>query len=222
MDLASEADAAVALVNTVGVASSGGISVDSLSVPSDLASLLPPDRTVPAGGLTPTHLAIAREGRRRLRMVFDCLVDGQVEDGLRELNALLDDTAVIASVVRGRSRLRLHVRSPQGDPASDLVAAAVIGLAARLSVDGVERIGRCLASPCRNVYLDTSTNRSRRYCSERCATRANVAAYRARRRAAAGDGQPTVPPSREAPDDTGSSAPSAPPAPSPIAAAEVR
>ncbi|MGW3804911.1 enoyl-CoA hydratase/isomerase family protein, partial [Streptomyces clavifer] len=30
--------------------------------------------------------------------------------------------------------------------------------------------------------LDTSTNRSRRYCSDRCATRANVAAYRARKR----------------------------------------
>ncbi len=36
--------------------------------------------------------------------------------------------------------------------------------------------------PCRNAYLDTSTNRSRRYCSDRCATRANVAAYRARKR----------------------------------------
>lgn len=38
------------------------------------------------------------------------------------------------------------------------------------------------APPCRNAYLDTSTNRSRRYCSDRCATRANVAAYRARKR----------------------------------------
>jgi hypothetical protein len=32
------------------------------------------------------------------------------------------------------------------------------------------------------VFIDTSTNRSRRYCSDRCATRANVAAYRARRK----------------------------------------
>ena len=34
----------------------------------------------------------------------------------------------------------------------------------------------------REVFIDTSTNRSRRYCSDRCATRANVAAYRARRK----------------------------------------
>ncbi|WP_438818627.1 CGNR zinc finger domain-containing protein, partial [Streptomyces venezuelae] len=35
---------------------------------------------------------------------------------------------------------------------------------------------------CRNAYLDPPPNRSRRYCSDRCATRANVAAYRARKR----------------------------------------
>ena len=39
---------------------------------------------------------------------------------------------------------------------------------------------------CTNVYVDTSPNHSRRYCSDRCSSRANVAAYRAssgRRRA---------------------------------------
>ena len=46
----------------------------------------------------------------------------------------------------------------------------------------MDRLGLCEAPPCRNAYLDTSTNRSRRYCSDRCATRANVAAYRARKR----------------------------------------
>jgi len=52
----------------------------------------------------------------------------------------------------------------------------------RRALPGVDRLGLCEASPCRNAYLDTSTNRSRRYCSDRCATRANVAAYRARKR----------------------------------------
>jgi hypothetical protein len=51
----------------------------------------------------------------------------------------------------------------------------------------LERDGR----PCRNAYLDTSTNRSRRYCSDRCATRANVAAYRARKRLEADRSQNT-------------------------------
>jgi predicted RNA-binding Zn ribbon-like protein len=32
------------------------------------------------------------------------------------------------------------------------------------------------------VFVDTSPNQSRRYCSDRCSSRANVAAYRARQR----------------------------------------
>ena len=32
----------------------------------------------------------------------------------------------------------------------------------------VRYLGLCEAAPCRNAYLDTSTNRSRRYCSDRC------------------------------------------------------
>jgi len=34
-------------------------------------------------------------------------------------------------------------------------------------------------------FVDTSPNQSRRYCSERCSSRANVAAYRARQKAGA-------------------------------------
>jgi predicted RNA-binding Zn ribbon-like protein len=32
------------------------------------------------------------------------------------------------------------------------------------------------------VFIDTSANRTRRYCSERCTNRANVTAFRARKR----------------------------------------
>jgi len=48
---------------------------------------------------------------------------------------------------------------------------------------GANRLGVCSAERCDNVYVDTSPNASKRYCSERCASRANVAAYRARRKA---------------------------------------
>ncbi len=65
-----------------------------------------------------------------------------------------------------------------------------MGLAVQLTELGVDRLGICQAPPCRNAYLDTSTNRSRRYCSDRCATRANVAAYRARKRQEANTGTP--------------------------------
>jgi predicted RNA-binding Zn ribbon-like protein len=60
-----------------------------------------------------------------------------------------------------------------------------MGLAVLVTTLGVDRLGICQATPCRRAYLDTSSNRSRRYCSERCASRANVAAYRARKRESA-------------------------------------
>jgi predicted RNA-binding Zn ribbon-like protein len=48
---------------------------------------------------------------------------------------------------------------------------------------GADRFGTCTAAGCTDVFLDTTRNRSRRFCSERCATRSHVAALRSRRRA---------------------------------------
>lgn len=76
-----------------------------------------------------------------------------------------------------------------------------MGLAIHLTELGADRLGICQAAPCRNAYLDTSTNRSRRYCSDRCATRANVAAYRARKRAEAAHAQSAHAQSAQAPPD---------------------
>lgn len=45
-------------------------------------------------------------------------------------------------------------------------------------------VGRCQAARCQRFYVDDSRNRSRRFCSNACASRTTVAAYRARRKAA--------------------------------------
>ncbi|MGW0193649.1 CGNR zinc finger domain-containing protein [Nonomuraea sp. NPDC003201] len=66
--------------------------------------------------------------------------------------------------------------------AEDSAASAVMGLAAAVAELGADRLGRCQEPRCGKAFLDTSSNRSRRYCSSRCASRANVAAFRARRR----------------------------------------
>ncbi|TMR18057.1 CGNR zinc finger domain-containing protein [Nonomuraea turkmeniaca] len=66
--------------------------------------------------------------------------------------------------------------------AEDPAATAVMGLAAVVAELGVDRLGRCREPRCGLAFLDTSSNRSRRYCSARCASRANVAAFRARRK----------------------------------------
>ena len=57
----------------------------------------------------------------------------------------------------------------------------------------LDRLRLCAAADCRNVHVDLSKNRSRRFCSTACANRTNVAAYRTRL-AAAGQVARTVAP----------------------------
>jgi predicted RNA-binding Zn ribbon-like protein len=63
--------------------------------------------------------------------------------------------------------------------AGGLIAGALL---AEIRAHGRDRLGVCDAGPCRCVYVDGSKNRSRRYCCQLCADRANQAASRARRR----------------------------------------
>ena len=81
--------------------------------------------------------------------------------------------------------LHLHVATKAASVAELLVGESLLGLATLVCDLGPTRLGVCSASPCTNVYVDTSPNRSRRYCSDRCSSRANVAAYRARQKASA-------------------------------------
>lgn len=46
---------------------------------------------------------------------------------------------------------------------------------------GEDRFGVCEAQKCDAVYIDTTRNGWRRYCSAACTARAKVAAYRERR-----------------------------------------
>ncbi|MGW5371674.1 CGNR zinc finger domain-containing protein [Streptomyces sp. NPDC004011] len=41
-------------------------------------------------------------------------------------------------------------------------------------------LGRCAAAGCDNYFVDQSRNRTRRFCSNACASRTTVAAHRAR------------------------------------------
>nr|WP_246377355.1 CGNR zinc finger domain-containing protein [Nocardioides ginsengisegetis] len=83
------------------------------------------------------------------------------------------------------SDLHLHVATESASVAELLVGESLLGLATLVCDLGPSRLGVCSATPCTNVYVDTSPNQSRRYCSDRCSSRANVAAYRARQKAVA-------------------------------------
>jgi predicted RNA-binding Zn ribbon-like protein len=127
--------------------------------------------------------------RTRLRGVFESADEGDQVRAVDLLNALLLEFPVSPQVSghdylddAGRPAWHLHLAEQAANATASYSATACMGLAVQLTSLGVDRLGICQAAPCRNAYVDTSTNRSRRYCSDRCATRANVAAYRARKR----------------------------------------
>ncbi|MEQ4725163.1 CGNR zinc finger domain-containing protein [Nonomuraea sp. B19D2] len=112
--------------------------------------------------------------RDELAAVFDAADDEPA--AVERLNALLVRYPVRPQLTDHDGRgWHLHL-------ADDDAAGAVMGLAAVVAELGVDRLGRCQEPRCRRAFLDTSSNRSRRYCSPRCASRANVAAFRARQR----------------------------------------
>lgn len=178
MKLLTYADRAVALVNT----DDHGTGRDRLRSGEDVCRLLPEgwhvSRTVAEAGLDEL-----RQARPRLRRVFELAACGRVERATDALNRLLVDFPVSASISdHADGDWHLHLTDEPQGPARSYVTGAAFGLAYTIAERGPERLGLCDALPCRAVFVDTTTNSSRRYCSDRCATRANVAAYRARKR----------------------------------------
>ncbi|WP_034089919.1 CGNR zinc finger domain-containing protein [Streptacidiphilus albus] len=187
MELASYADMAVRLVNT----EQPDRHQDTLTSVEALRALFGQG----SRGLRladESDLPRLRSVRLRLRAVFESAAEGDESRAVNLLNELLTEYPVSPLVSghgmldeHGHTQWHLHIAENANTATALFAAGAGMGLAVHLTEHGVDRLGICQATPCRNAYLDTSTNRSRRYCSDRCATRANVAAYRARKREAA-------------------------------------
>ncbi|MGZ8744146.1 MAG: CGNR zinc finger domain-containing protein [Nocardioides sp.] len=136
--------------------------------------------------------AALRRFQRELRPVFEASNDGDEEVVVEQLNALLAKHPVTPYIAGHGDKdgqgpnWHMHVADRQSSVAELLVAESLMGLSTLVCDLGATRLGVCDASPCTDVFVDTSPNQSRRYCSDRCSSRANVAAYRARQKAATG------------------------------------
>jgi len=129
---------------------------------------------------------LLRKFQRELRPVFEASAaddSASVVDGINELMVRHPITPRVAN--HDEQGLHMHVATKSQSVAELLVGESLLGLANLICDLGPTRLGVCDAAPCTNVYVDTSPNQSRRYCSDRCSSRANVAAYRARQKAVA-------------------------------------
>lgn len=130
-------------------------------------------------------VATFRRVQKRLRDVFEFGTSGRDAEAVLELNALLENLPVQPRISgHDAGDWHMHVTGRGASVSAEYLAGAVWGLSVWLCEYGSARFGVCADGRCGNVYLDTSSNCCRRFCSERCATRSHVAAHRARKRAA--------------------------------------
>jgi predicted RNA-binding Zn ribbon-like protein len=163
--------------------------VDLVNAPlgslAELRAALPADSWM-VTEVTDREVAIFRRAQKRLREVFESGAAGRDVDAVAELNALLEAFPVQPRISgHDANDWHMHVTSRGASVSAEYLAGAVWGLAVWLCEYGSSRFGVCADERCGNVYLDTSSNCCRRFCSDRCATRSHVAAHRARKRAGA-------------------------------------
>ncbi len=126
-----------------------------------------------------------RRFQRELRPVFEASNAGDEHGVVDRLNALLARHPVTPYIAGHEpGKFHMHVADQSSSVAELLIAESLMGLSTLVCDLGATRLGVCDATPCTHVFVDTSPNQSRRYCSDRCSSRANVAAYRARQKAA--------------------------------------
>jgi predicted RNA-binding Zn ribbon-like protein len=169
---------AVDLVNTLD----GETGHDSLTRPEHLAEFLRSHQDSYDRVVTDDDVVAARQLRTRLREAFTRDDEHEV---VAQLNRLLAQANALPQLSNHDGEpWHLHFTPPESTLFAHMAAEAAMGLAIVIRDHGIERLQVCAAAHCARVFVDTSRNRSRRYCDPAtCGNRTNVAAYRARQRA---------------------------------------
>ncbi|GAA1442348.1 CGNR zinc finger domain-containing protein [Mycobacterium cookii] len=143
------------------------------------------DRSWLHRSVAPGDVASLQAFQSDLRPVFEASDVDDVPLVVSQLNDLLAAHPVTPMISdHDPDNLHMHVANRAASVAELLVGEALMGLANLVCDLGATRLGTCSEARCDHVYVDTSPNQSRRYCSDRCSSRANVAAFRARQKAA--------------------------------------
>jgi len=160
---------------------------DGLQQLADLQEMA--DRYVFAGQRgTPADLPRARDYRARLDSIVTSCEEDDEAGAIGQINDLLSQTGASPQIAAHDGRgPHLHVSRPDFPLADRMAAHFAMGLAWLVVAGEAGRIRSCASPSCREVFVDFSRNRSRRYCDSRtCGNRLHVAAYRARRQGTGG------------------------------------
>ncbi|MEV4259563.1 CGNR zinc finger domain-containing protein [Spirillospora sp. NPDC049652] len=187
MDFNSHSDrvvsAAVELVNALTPGERRGRPYEPPADPAERAAAAFAVWGGPARGerLTEAELDELAAVAARLREVFEAVARGDVDDAAERVNRMLADTAARPRLARHDGEpWHLHFHGADSGVAAEWGGPCATGLAVVLGGELYDRLGVCTAPACDRVYVDTSRNGTRRYCSTACQNRVKTAAFRAR------------------------------------------
>lgn len=171
MNLLSYAELAVRLANTAVQADGEPDPLDSTAACAETFS------DCIAAPVTRRDLVVLHYLRAEFTAIFTAAATGDDQAAIARLNSLLVQFPIQPELVsHDEHRWHVHLAS-QGSLSDRCAAGATIGLALLVSLYGVSRLGICAIASCPRVFVDSSPNKSRRYCAEHGA-RGNVSTLR--------------------------------------------
>lgn len=118
-----------------------------------------------------------------LRAVFDAMAADRTDAAARLVNDMLAATGARPHLDRHDGEpWHLHFHGAEDSLVTGWAAGCATGLAVVLGSDLQGRLGVCTAPRCDRVFVDTSRNATRRFCSTSCQNRVKTAAFRAAHR----------------------------------------
>jgi predicted RNA-binding Zn ribbon-like protein len=115
-----------------------------------------------------------------IRAVFDAVAADRTDAAAGVVNQMLADTGARPQLDRHDGEpWHLHFHGAEDSLVTGWAAGCATGLAVVLGSDLGGRLGVCTAPRCDRVYVDTSRNATRRFCSTACQNRVKAAAFRA-------------------------------------------
>jgi len=170
---------AAALVNTLPGSVPGDTDPDTLTTVAELDQFLVAHAWTGRHERTRAELDEVRALRPRLATLWTLDEEGAVA----EANAMLAENGALPRLIRHDGwGWHLHATPTDAPLAARMAVEAAMAVIDVIRAEQLHRLRTCESATCDNVVVDLSKNRSRRYCDAGCGNRANVAAYRARRR----------------------------------------
>jgi predicted RNA-binding Zn ribbon-like protein len=181
-------DTEVALASAADLVNTARGPVDELATPADLDEFVGTWQW--SGGRT--HDQAELVAVQALRPKLERIWEVDEDEAVRIVNGLLREFQALPQLVAHDGwEYHLHATSPDAPLAARMAVEAAMAFVDVIRGKEMDRLRTCAADDCRDVLVDLSKNRSRRFCSTSCSNRTNVAAYRARKAHRAEDFTPS-------------------------------